>query len=133
MKVYKLNDTSEMKRDMDLIRSLLLHMETDPLFDGHSWTTPATPGDIGISDHSIEEIYYHLDLLIDEGYVKGKTGAMEPVICKLTWQGHEFLDNIRDQNIWAKTKHRLGGLPSVALSVVAQIAEAEIKKHLGLH
>ena len=55
-----------------------------------------------------------------------------PAISKLTWQGHEFLDNIKDPGIWGKTKKRVEGLPSVALKVVAAIAEAEVKKHLGL-
>jgi hypothetical protein len=51
---------------------------------------------------------------------------------KLTWKGHEFVDTIRDAGIWNKVKERLKGLPSVALSVVAEIAIAEAEKHLHL-
>lgn len=124
--------THFMKRDMDLIRDLLLHIESDPLFDGQHWVTPATPSDMGISGHSMEEIAYHLSLLIDAGYVKGQHAMLIPTISQLTWDGHEFLDNVRDRDIWHKTKERIQGLSSVGLSVVAEIAKAEIKKRLGL-
>ena len=65
--------------------------------------------------------------------VKGNYGINGmPTISQLTWQGHEFLDNIRDPGIWGKTKERLKGLPNVAISVIGEIAMAEIKKHIGL-
>jgi hypothetical protein len=72
--------------------------------------------------------------LIEAGFLKGKIEMGTPlhVISRLTWKGHEFLDDIRDSGIWEKTKKRLSGLPSVSLSIVAEIAKAEIKKHLGL-
>ena len=54
------------------------------------------------------------------------------MISKLTWKGHEFVDTIRDSGIWNNVKERLKGLPSVALSVVAEIAIAEAKKRLKL-
>ena len=54
------------------------------------------------------------------------------MISKLTWEGHEFVDDIKDSGIWANTKARVEGLSGVALSVVAEIAKAEIKKRLGL-
>jgi hypothetical protein len=55
-----------------------------------------------------------------------------PAVSRLTWEGHEFLDNIKDVGVWEKTKERLQGIPGVALTVVAALAEAEIKKRLGL-
>jgi Hypothetical protein (DUF2513) len=55
-----------------------------------------------------------------------------PQLSRLTWDGHEFLANIKDAGIWGKTKARLKDMPSAAMTVVAAIAQAEIKKHLGL-
>lgn len=131
MQIYQVKEV-EMERNMDLIRDLLVNIADDPKFDGCSWISPGQPSDLGISAHSMEEVSYHLVLLIEAGFIKGKEGMDVPVICKLTWQGHEFLDNIRDQGIWAKTKQRLSGLSGVGLSVIAQVAEAEIKKRIGL-
>jgi hypothetical protein len=55
-----------------------------------------------------------------------------PEVSMLTWQGHEFLDDIKDHGIWAKTKERIHGLPGIALSIVGEIAKAEIRTKLGL-
>ena len=134
MQVYEYKKI-EMKRDMELIRNLLLHVENDPLFDGTHFVSPDIASEFDPSgEHSMDELAYHLELLMEAGFLKGKSGIGfgAPMVNKLTWKGHEFLDDIRDQDIWAKTKERLKGLQSVALSVVSEVAKAEIKKRLGL-
>lgn len=126
----------EMTRNMDLIRQLLIGIESHPRLDRVNWIVPDANdnlGVIGVSDYSNEEIAYHLGLLIEADFVKGKVGNEEmPIISGLTWKGHEFLDNVRDSGVWSKTKERFKGLPNVAIGVIAAIAEAEVKKRLGL-
>jgi hypothetical protein len=135
MQVYEcVIENADMTRDMDLIRQLLLWIESNPKLDGKRWLTVYTPDDMGVDNHSLEEIDYHLRLLIKAGLVEGRenlSGGLA-VITALTWQGHEFIDNVKDVSIWEQTKERLQGLSGVALSVVAAIAEAEIKKKLHL-
>lgn len=134
MKVCEYKRLEEMKREMDLIRELLLFVEADPMFNGENWGYPDIPQTFLEQGHSMEEIDYHIELLLEAGFLKGqsRSGFGSPVINKLTWEGHEFLDNIRDQGIWAKTKKRLEGLPTVALNIVAELAKSEVKKKLGL-
>ena len=127
--------TDHMKRDMDLIRDLLLGVEADSRLDGTSWIGPDEQdnlGVIGVSKYSKEEIAYHLTLLIEAGLIRGKAGADDVAISRRTWQGHEFLADISDPGIWGKTKERLRGLSGVAIGVIGEIAKAEVKKHLGL-
>jgi hypothetical protein len=124
-----------MKRDMELVRQLLLRIDDDPQLDGTREFMYETPDELGIEGRSVEEVGYHIALLIEAGYVDGAvTWAANPlqVIRRLTWDGHEFLDDIRDPGIWSKTKERLKGLPAVGLTIVAEIAKSEVKKHLGL-
>jgi len=122
----------EVKRDMDLIRELLLRIESEPQLDGSHFTVFNNPADFG--DHSQEEISYHVDLLFEAGFVKGsRTLDPAPAISKLTWEGHEFVDNIHDPGIWAGVKERIKGLPSVAITVVAELALAEMKKRVHLN
>jgi Hypothetical protein (DUF2513) len=125
---------ANMKRDLDLIRELLLSIEGDPKYDGTREFYHPSPEAMGISGHSTEEVAYHLAQLIEAGSVDGAVSLAVPmqVIRKLTWNGREFLDNIRDTGIWTKTKERVSGLTTVGLTVVAEIAKAEIKKKLGL-
>jgi hypothetical protein len=123
-----------MKRDMDLIREILLRIESDPEFDGTRWVTPSEPSDLMPTNCLMDELNYHLELLIEAGFLTGesRSGYGSPTINRLTWKGHEFLDNVRDNEIWRGTKERLKGLPSVAINIVAELAKAEIKKKLGL-
>ncbi|RHW48867.1 DUF2513 domain-containing protein [Lactobacillus bombicola] len=51
----------------------------------------------------------------------------------LTWQGNEYLNSIRNQNIWTKTKERLkeSGI-KVTFETIVSIASAIAKNQLGL-
>jgi len=114
-------------RDMDLIRDVLLAIEKDRKLDGtgnYSWTL------LGISDKSADDVMYSVRVLIQARYVTGSLTL--PTISSLTWDGHEFLDNIKDPGIWAKTKKKAGELQGAGISVISQIALAEVKKHFGL-
>lgn len=77
-----------------------------------------------------DEIVYTLDKLIEAGYIKGviKKSDMDfnpkliATISSITWQGHEYLDNIRDDIVWNKTKKAFSKFTSASLSVVNKIA-----------
>jgi hypothetical protein len=92
-------ESLNMKRDMELVRDLLLAIERDPKFDGTKWLSPTKAEDFGITNHSMQEVSYDLAMLIEEGFIKGKIGIDVVVINKLTWKGHEFLDDTRDPDI----------------------------------
>jgi hypothetical protein len=63
-----------MKRDMDLIRDLLLFVEGNPVLDGTRWFKADRPEEMNVSNHSLAEINYHLALLVEGGFMKGKIG-----------------------------------------------------------
>ena len=123
-----------MKRDPDLVRDLLLTIDDDPQYNGKQWFGIDGASDLHIKGHSNEEVIYHLTLLIEARLLQGRVSSdgQSVAISRLTWDGHEFVSHIRDAGIWHKTKERLRGLPTVAFSVLGEIAKAEVKKHLGL-
>ena len=118
-----------MKRDMDLIRLILLEIEkSDPY-------QVFRPNLCGYQD---KEVSYHLELLISAGLVEGQmhyTGGMtaNPVV-KLSWVGHDFLDDIRSDSIWKKTKELLKneGLKTVSFEILKAAVEFTLKRQLGL-
>jgi len=123
-----------MTRDMELIRTLLLRIDTDPRLDGMSSLFVQNTEELGITGHSMPEVAYHIRLLIEADFIKGNpnvAGGM-PAIVRLTWNGHEFLDDVRDPDVWSKTKERVGTVGGVALAFVWEIAKAELKKKLHL-
>jgi hypothetical protein len=107
-----------MKRDLELIRKILLVVE-----DEQPQSLP---------DESSERIGYHVQLLLDAGFVEGKVmwsqvgEAYIPhgyVVQRITMAGHDYLDSVRDPKVWTKTKsvlENVGG--SAALEVVKDVA-----------
>src|SRR5438552_13524695 len=101
-----------MQRNMDLVRKILVKLETSP--DG--WA----PKDFGIESFSPQEIGYHAHIMQQEGLIEAvdvttmHSPGPEAVPTKLTWKGHEFLDLSRDQDRWNRAKaivDKVGGAP----------------------
>lgn len=124
-----------MKRDMDLVRRLMLAAEGQPAGE-HFFAR-----DIMQADDDGAVIAEHVHLLFDAGYLTGdpdRTIAILPhpgrvLITGITWRGHEFLDAVRDDTVWQKTKAKLtatGG--SATLEIVTQVATSILKQMLGL-
>ena len=44
----------------------------------------------------------------------------------LTWSGHEFLDNIRDNKVWAFVKQTASKTASASLPILAQLAASKV-------
>jgi DNA-binding PadR family transcriptional regulator len=62
---------------------------------------------------------YHLVQLVEAGLLDGSTKMASVgniIIFKLTWKGHEFLDDIRDPEIWGKTKERAKTIAGVGFN-----------------
>jgi hypothetical protein len=125
---------TNMVRDPDLVRDLLLLVEKDDKYDGTQEIPYDTPEQLGISGHTMEEVKYHLTLLIDDvGFLKGaNTAGALPGFTRLTSAGHDFVGNIANPEIWSRVKSRIEKTPRASLSVVAEIAEEEIRKKVGL-
>ena len=91
-----------MKRDMDLIREILLAIESYPESDAYNLNL-SFPG------HSEDEVSYHCRLLSDAMMIDAKSlqtmGEPEEWMLKgMTWTGHEFLEASRDDSRWNKAK-----------------------------
>ncbi len=87
-----------MKRDMELIRKILLAVEISPPDEDLENLT--------FEGYKYEEIQYHAWLLINAGLAQGFEThpgySPGPVVRSLTWAGHEFLDTARDERRWKK-------------------------------
>ena len=71
-------------------------------------------------------------MLVEAGYVTGQATMDAPFVSKLTWQGHELLDDIRDPDIWAKTKEKAKAVAGIGIALMWELAKGELKKKLGL-
>ncbi len=80
-----------MKRDWDLVREILLKVESDTT-DNEVLTPSSFP------DEKKREVAYHVELLVEADLIDGRviktmhSGPAEFIVMRLTWSGHEFLD-----------------------------------------
>jgi hypothetical protein len=118
-----------MKRNLDLIRTILREIEKKP--DGSTYLKVSPPEGVEMS-----AFMAHLELLIDAGFIKGKVGEYalrNYEINRLTWQGHEFLDATRDETLWSKAKKKVAGeAMSWTTSLLLEYLKQEVRKRLGL-
>ena len=121
-----------MIRDMDLIRQLLLKIEAMNLPHGATVFVEPYEPELFVEGYTTDQIAYNLDLLFDGGFVNGQRAMTHFGIAGLTWQGHELLDDIRDPEIWNKTKARVKGVAGIGVQFLWEIAKAELKTTLGL-
>lgn len=116
-----------MKRDLDLIRRILLDIETQ----GES-----AAGFGGLSDHGHdpEDVQYHVQLMHDAGLIVADElvpGQWWPE--RITWAGHEFLDLARSEALWERTKRdverKVGAAPfQVVRDLLARSIDDDLKR-----
>lgn len=117
-----------MKRDMDLIRLIMLKIEEQPFTSG--WI------DLDIDNYQQEVVAYHVLLLSEAGLIEainlsaGSSISWKPR--RLTWEGHEFLDAARDNNRWNQVKTimaKFGGFVfDIGKQVLFEIIKSELRQ-----
>ena len=107
-----------MKRNDDLIRELLLKYE-----ESDDWLL-MMPGDTMSASKEARQEGYHVLLLSDEGFVAGVGKGT----FRLTAQGHDYLNAIRSETVWNKTKEGAEKVGGVTLGIMKDIAVAYLKQ-----
>ncbi|MEG3086641.1 DUF2513 domain-containing protein [Sphingomonas sp. PB4P5] len=96
-----------MKRDMDLVRAILLAVEAKDGPEG-VWMEEAI-----VPEHpDTSERRKHFITMTEAGFfscepTRSKTNPdriYNVLVFDLSWKGHEYLDAIRDPKVWKKTK-----------------------------
>ena len=116
-----------MKRDMNLIREILLQIEDE--HDGRNRVQIHS-----VEGHSAVEVAYHVRLLVDAGYVEAGTASSfagtTHLIRGITWEGHEFLDAVRSENVWQRVQKKLKEIGGQASMVTVKQLAIEAAKDL---
>lgn len=111
-----------MRRDSDLIRSIMLAVEKDAHCE--VLRLPAIEG------YDDEAVHFHTRLLIEKGFLKTffpDRSRVQPWTCiRLTWEGYDFLDAIRDPVVWRRVKHSAAKVGSWSIDTLAAIAKSVI-------
>jgi Hypothetical protein (DUF2513) len=122
-----------MKRDMNLVRDLLLKLEAWPQ-RGQS-IAMIEPHDerLAVPETTVDEIAYHLRLIREQGFLDspGSQPLSGGITFRgLTWEGHDFLDTVRDDRVWKKTMADAQAVGGWTLDILSGLAKAIIKAKL---
>ncbi|EHR33471.1 DUF2513 domain-containing protein [Helcococcus kunzii] len=116
-----------MKLNFDRVRFLLLDIEENiPLNHFKEFNSQESEDDV-----------YTLKKLIEAGFINATVsnfmdGNTTIYVKELTYNGHEFLNNIRNPKAVEHTKNVLKEIGSASLQIMSQVASEFMMKQLGL-
>lgn len=119
-----------MKRDLELCRQVLLKVEESSVTQG--WIEGFEIE--GVNDEVLSE---HVRLLDEAGLIDAQDLSSMSSFCwmpkRLTYQGHEFLDAVRNDTVWMKAKEKvISSTGTLTLEALKSVTPALIKSLLGL-
>lgn len=117
-----------MKRDLDLVREILLKIEALPA---------GPPAQYPTSEIDDPVLLAHFELVLASGLVNGKISRSQSSrgdvisISGLTWEGHEWIEMVRSPSVWNEAKSILtdkGGALTYELTkaVAAKLLSARV-------
>ena len=121
-----------MRRDMDLVRAILLAVEEAD--------RPVRAQEVVPEGYTFAEVVYHVELLKAHGLVDARVtrskGAVVAEVLGLTWDGCDFLDAMRDDRVWERAKCAVReAVGSTTMGVVkaacVKAAEMAVMSQLG--
>lgn len=110
-----------MKLNYECVRDLLIYLE-----ENLSYTKQINILQLELKDYSTEVLTYTAEKLIEADYIDcivSKGFQIPTIIVKsITFDGHQFLDNVRDDKIWNKTKSALNSFKSISIDIISETA-----------
>ena len=116
-----------MKLNMDCIRSVLLEAETLPLHGEMTLDALCS----ALPSYDKDDIIYTLFKLSEAKYLSVSTSYYDNTtnivsIGDISFNGHQFINTIRDNKVWSKVKVVCKEVGSSSVSAVSQIASQVI-------
>lgn len=120
-----------MRRDLNLVRALLLHIE------GKGLENALEAVNLDIPPWTSEQVVYHCLLLDDAGYIEARDASTmaetNMLIFRMTASGHDYLDAVRSDTVWRAVTDRLKGEGiSAGLELAKSLALSITSKMLGI-
>jgi hypothetical protein len=124
-----------LKLNHDCVREFLLAMEEN--LTNENVYRLQSGYKVGCTSCSVQEEIYLIERLYEAGFIdvsisKFIGGSSDIRVRAITWHGHQFLDNIRPETAWEKTKSiakSIGGASIMILSDIAAKVTAELIKN----
>lgn len=116
---------------MNLIRELLLKLEALSQDAYSIYSLDKDDEELQVAGYSPDQIGYHLRLLREASLITPPDGGrMSGAInfTRLTWKGHDFVDSVRDPEVWAKTQAGARNAGAFTMELLKDLAVGFIRK-----
>lgn len=118
-----------MKRDLDLLRNLMIYLE-----DNLKPNTPIQSTNILLyeGDDEYNIMSEHITMLLDMGYIECNKpiypqGFKICSIIRITSNGYDFLDALRNDTTWNHVKAKASSLPGLTIGILLDLGKEYIK------
>lgn len=120
---------NNLKLNHECIRDLLLYIE-----ENLTYNDELEINKISLNNYSLEELLYTTEKLVEADYLTCYTIEIDDeysilLVQSITYKGHHFLDTVRDNKVWSKTKNILSFLKSVSIEITSETA-SKVINHL---
>lgn len=129
-----------MKLNYDCVRSVLLTVEKSKTIDEELNLNPLTVETIfeQLPKYEDNEILYTIEKLKEAGYINAALHFaaghfIDGAVSSITYSGHEYLDNVREPEVWRKVKAMLKNAGATTLPLISQAAQMLIGSQLTVN
>lgn len=125
-----------MKLNQDLIRNILLTTEEQITYSKIliiNWDKEENQKLNLLATYTSDEIFYHLQQASKSNLIEAKFNEDFISVLDLTPKGHSYLENIRNDNNWAKIKSIANNLGTKSLDAMIQISSNVITELIKSH
>ncbi len=121
-----------MRREMDLIRDLMLVLEALPESPGGVHQLTPGEGVLAIDGFGTDEVAYHLKLVEEAKLIQTFQASYggDVLFDRLSWSGHDFVDSVRSPEVWAKTKKGAEAAGGFTVDLLKDLAKGFLKKQV---
>jgi len=115
-----------MKRDMDLIRQILLYVESEMPSHESVFVLPHN----AFSNVSYDVVASHLEIMVTANLLMNGSGLVADDYAEvrgITSYGYDYLDAVRDDELWRRTKDAASKAGGFTIDVLKQVAVGLIK------
>ena len=111
------------------IRDVMLYLESNQKLHDTVISTS-----IKIDGYTNDDIFYTVSKLTEAGYLDAEQHDLCSIIPikGITYSGHMFLDNIRDDVVWKETTNKLSKFKSASIEIINQVAAGIILNMMGI-
>tara|TARA_R110002072_G_scaffold163702_1_gene316536 strand:+ start:76 stop:459 length:384 start_codon:yes stop_codon:yes gene_type:complete len=117
-----------MKRDMDLIRTILLEAEK---VSERNIVRRQKPFEVKVASEAV--LLDHMNLMQNAGLLsnfRNQFGDEQKDSLSITWAGYEFLETVRDDEIWREAKNVAQKAGGFSIEILGEIAKGLIKTQI---